>query len=144
MMITGETVSINPALMLIAGAEQQSLAAMLCVQGFIPTAMISFDLVVPADVAVFLIDDLQQHGYGKVVLRFEVLAGAKLTYLMRDVGSFSQGSNASTTSIERSITCTLAGVVQMLMCVAFILAKVIVSLKLKHTKSTRLATLRVM
>ena len=62
MMITGETVSINPALMLIAGAEQQSLAAMLCVQGFIPTAMISFDLVVPADVAVFLIDDLQQHG----------------------------------------------------------------------------------
>jgi len=106
--------------------------------------MISFDLVVPADVAVFLINDLQQHGYGKVVLRFEVLAGAKLTYLMRDVGSFSQGSNASTTSIERSITCTLAGVVQMLMCVAFILARVIVSLKLKHTKSTRLATLRVM
>ena len=44
------------------------------------------------------------------MLRFEVLAGAKLTYLMRDVGSFSQGSNASTTSIERSITCTLAGV----------------------------------
>lgn len=96
--------------MLMAGAEQQSLAVMLSAQGFIPTAMISLDLVVPADVAVFLIDDLQEHGYGKVVLRFEILAGAKLTYLMRDVGSFSQGSNASTTSIERSITCTLAGV----------------------------------
>ncbi len=110
MMITGGTVSTPPALMLMAGAEQQSLAAMLGAQGFMPAATLSLDLVIPAGATVLLVDDLQQHGYGKVELRFEILAAAKLTYLMREVAGFAQGSIAPTTSIERSITCTLAGV----------------------------------
>lgn len=110
MMITGGTVSTPPALMLMACDEQQSLAAMLGAQGFMPAPMLSLDLVIAAGATVLLIDDLQEHGYGKVELRFEILAAAKLTYLMREVAGFAQGSITPITIIERSITCTLAGI----------------------------------
>jgi len=103
MMITPGIATTEPVLRLEQPANK-SLASLLYAQGFLSTPTLKLHCVIPCDTVIEIVDDLQQHGFGKVEIHFEIEAGGKLNYLLREVQA-----NQDTLVLERSITCTLAG-----------------------------------
>jgi hypothetical protein len=95
---------------LTAATEWQSLAAVVQASGIAPCPELKLELTVPAHASIKITDDLQLHGFVKAALHFIVLEYAFLEYQLREVaGLVDDGTVVSSVSLDRNITCTLAG-----------------------------------
>lgn len=106
-------VKTSPDTMLVnltVGAECQSLSELVAAAGISFGPELKLQFTVPAHASIKITDDLQLHGVVQASLHFVVQEYAFFEYQLHEVaGLVDDGTVVSSVSLDRNITCTLAG-----------------------------------